>query len=113
MCCGWTVLMAARRTHHQGQPVPPAHPLRAGRTGEDRGICAAPLPVREHVHSGPQAGGGALEQRAARGWAQRAAPAGRLPPPGGPAVTHKIYRYAAHPSRLVLPFTAPTTAAGQ
>ncbi|WP_330278433.1 hypothetical protein OHB53_00865 [Streptomyces sp. NBC_00056] len=41
-----------------------------------------------------------------------------LPPdafhlPVGPAVTHKIFRDAAHPSRLVLPFTttpAPDTA---
>ena len=32
-------------------------------------------------------------------------PAGCLPPAGGRPVTHKVYRDAAHPSRLVLPFT--------
>nr|WP_263428390.1 CocE/NonD family hydrolase C-terminal non-catalytic domain-containing protein [Arthrobacter sp. NicSoilB8] len=41
-----------------------------------------------------------------------------LPPdafhlPVGRPVTHKIYRDAAHPSRLVLPFTARTRAEGQ
>ena len=54
----------------------------------------------------PQAGGRTLLQRAAGGRAQLAAAAGRLPPAGRAArSTHKIYRDAAHPSRLVLPFT--------
>ena len=39
----------ARRAHHRGQPVPPAHPRRAGRAGDDRGVRAAPLPVRGDV----------------------------------------------------------------
>ena len=29
--------------------------------------------------------------------------------PSGRATTHKVYRDATHPSRLVLPFTSPRT----
>ena len=75
----------ARRAHHRGQPVPPAHPRRAGGAGDDRGVRAAPLPVREHVPARPPPGGGAVQRRAAGRRAQRAAAAGRLPPAGGPA----------------------------
>ena len=32
--------------HHRGQPLSSAHPHRAGRTREDRGVRAPALPVR-------------------------------------------------------------------
>ncbi len=45
----------ARRADHRRQPVPPAHPLSSGGTRHDRGVRAAPLPVREHLQAGPHA----------------------------------------------------------
>ena len=69
----------------EGNPLPPAHPHRAGGAGDDRGVRPAPLPVREHLQAGPQAHRGAVQRRAAGRRAQRAAAAGRLPPAGGPA----------------------------
>ena len=65
-------------------------------------------PFAQHVPAGAQPRRGAVERGAARRRAQLAAPPDAFHLPVGRPVTHKIYRDAAHPSRLVLPFTTRT-----
>ena len=91
---------------HRGQPVPPAHPRRAGRAGPDRGVRAAALPVRGHVPARATAWSWSCPTTSR--WptsTTRCCPPDAFHLPVGRPVTHKIYRDAAHPSRLVLPFT--------
>ena len=92
-------------THHRGQPVPPAHPRGAGGAGRDRGVRAAPLPVRGDVPPGPPADRGAAHNEPLADEHNALLPPDAFHLPVGRPVTHKIYRDAAHPSRLVLPFT--------
>lgn len=86
----------------------PYHPHRARRTPDDRGVRATPVPVRRDLPARSPAEGGTVERRTPGRRAPRPAAAGRVPPAGGRPVTHKIYRDAAHRSRLVLPLTTRT-----
>ena len=91
----------------EGNPLPPAHPRRAGGAGDDRGVrrCAS---TRSRT---PSSRATRLIVELSNDEPLADEHNALLPPdafhlPVGRPVTHKIYRDAAHQSRLVLPFTA-------
>ena len=96
---------SSTRAHHRGQPVPPAHPGGAGRAGDDRGVRAAALPVRATFLPGHKLVVELSNDEPLADEHNALLPPDAFHLPVGRPVTHKIYRDAAHPSRIVLPFT--------